>query len=287
MTEGSELDRPHDTPSTGGPAPRDARRCVAAIIPAKDEADRIGATIAAVHGIDGVDLVVVVDDGSSDDTADVAAAAGAVVVRHDENRGKAAAVATGARRVAQEEVSENSGRPPRALLLVDADLGGSAASLGVLVPPVLLGEVDLTIATLPPQARGGGRGRVVRFARRAITHLTGFRPAQPLSGQRCISRQAFEAAQPLASGWGIEVGMTVDVLRAGYRVREVPCDLEHRVTGADWSGRAHRARQGVDAARALARRELPRLPKDAEKAVTTAARWAWAQRPGRHAPERR
>ena len=39
---------------------------VAAVIPAKDEADRIAATVRAVRGIPGVDLVVVVDDGSSD-----------------------------------------------------------------------------------------------------------------------------------------------------------------------------------------------------------------------------
>ena len=55
---------------------------VVAVIPAKDEADRIAATVAAAAGLPGVDLVVVVDDGSSDGTADLARAAGAVVARH-------------------------------------------------------------------------------------------------------------------------------------------------------------------------------------------------------------
>ena len=70
---------------------------VAAIIPCKDEADRIAATVRAVRGIDGVDLVVVVDDGSTDETAARAHDAGAHVVRHTENSGKAAALDTGVR----------------------------------------------------------------------------------------------------------------------------------------------------------------------------------------------
>ena len=58
---------------------------VAAIIPCKDEADRIAATVRAVRGIDGVDLVVVVDDGSTDETAARAHDAGAHVVRFGTN----------------------------------------------------------------------------------------------------------------------------------------------------------------------------------------------------------
>ena len=74
----------------GAKAPRDQR--VAAIIPAKDEAERIAATVRAVRVIPHVDLVLVVDDGSEDDTQHVARAAGAVVVRHSQNRGKASAM---------------------------------------------------------------------------------------------------------------------------------------------------------------------------------------------------
>lgn len=229
---------------------------VAAVVPAKDEADRIAATISSIRDIAGVDLVVVVDDGSSDDTGRIAAASGAIVVRHPANRGKAAAMASGARRVAQEDVTEGlaSGRP---LLFVDADLEASAANLAPLVPPVILGRADLAIANLPPQQTpGGGRGRVVRLAQRGIHSLTGFRPVQPLSGQRCISRAAFDAASPLARGWGVEVGMTVDVLTGGLTVVEIPCDVQHRVTGSDWRGRVHRARQLRDVALALAARSL-------------------------------
>lgn len=234
---------------------------VAAVIPAKDESARIAATVAAVRRLDGVDLVVVVDDGSSDGTADIARAAGADVVRHSRNRGKAAAMATGAGHVARLESSagRNGTTGARPLLFVDADLEASAANLAVLVEPVAQGEADMAIATLPPQRTpGGGRGLVVRLARDGIERLTGFRPVQPLSGMRCLTRRAFDAASPLAGGWGVEVGLTVDVLLAGMKVVEVPCELHHRVTGPDWHGQVHRARQYRDVALALAHRRLRR-----------------------------
>jgi hypothetical protein len=235
---------------------------VAVVIPAKDEADRISATVRAARGIEGVDLVVVVDDGSSDATATLAREAGAEVVRHARNRGKAAAMTTGAAEVARLEQQEGRTGPAaarRPLLFVDADLESSAANLGVLVPPVTEGRADMTIATLPPQkTAGGGRGFVVRLARGGIEQLTGFRAVQPLSGMRCLSREAFDAATPLARGWGVEVGLTVDVLLAGMRVLEVPCELHHRVSGSDWRGQVHRARQYRDVALALGLRRLRR-----------------------------
>ena len=239
---------------------------VAAVIPAKDEGQRIAATVRAVRSIPGVDLVVVVDDGSSDATGELARAAGAEVVRHARNRGKAAAMSTGAAYVARHESVElttsaapSGRRTPRPLLFVDGDLENSAANVGVLVPPVLEGRADMTIATLPPQkTAGGGRGFVVRLARRGIEGLTGFEAEQPLSGMRCLSRAAFDSATPLARGWGVEVGLTVDVLLAGLRVEEVPCELHHRVTGSDWRGQVHRAKQYRDVALALAQRRARR-----------------------------
>lgn len=235
---------------------------VAAVIPAKDEADRVAATVRAVRGLPGVDLVVVVDDGSSDATAEVAREAGAEVVRHARNRGKAAAMTTGAGWVARHEAVEGrvgGSDDRRPLLFVDADLEDSAANLGVLVTPVLEGTADMTIATLPPQrTAGGGRGLVVRLARSGIEELTGFVAAQPLSGMRCLTRAAFDAASPLARGWGVEVGLTVDVLLAGLHVQEVPCELHHRVTGTDLRAQLHRAAQYRDVGLALARRRVRR-----------------------------
>jgi glycosyltransferase involved in cell wall biosynthesis len=234
---------------------------VAAIIAAKDEAARIAATVAGVRRIEGVDLVIVVDDGSSDATARLAGEAGAVVVSHSRNRGKAAAMATGARAAADLDRRQRSASGlARELLFIDGDLEDSAANMAVLVGPVVSGEADMTIAVLPPQATsGGGHGFVVRLARNGIKRLAGWTSAQPLSGMRCISRQAFAAASPLARGWGVEVGLTIDVLGAGFRVLEVPCDLQHRVTGSDWRGQVHRARQYRDVWLALAVRRVRAL----------------------------
>lgn len=232
------------------------RTPVAAVIPAKDEADRIAATIAGARAIDSVDLVVVVDDGSRDTTGTLARAAGAAVVRHRRNRGKAAALASGAAYVAR---LEGAATPRHLLLFVDADLEASAAGLGVLVPPVASGQADMSIAILPPQERpGGGRGFVVRLARSGIASLTGWTATQPLSGMRCLTREAFDAASPLAAGWGVEVGLTVDVLTAGARVAEIPCELHHRVTGSDWRGQLHRSRQYRDVWLALTARRFGR-----------------------------
>jgi len=236
---------------------------VGVVVPAKDEAARIASTVAALVASSRVAAVVVVDDGSTDDTAARARAAGADVVRHGRNRGKASALETGAARLAVLEArsrghaaATGTGWP---LLFVDADLGDSAGNALVLAEPVLDGEADLAIAVLPPQARpGGGRGFVVRLASRGIVHATGWTPTQPLSGMRCLTREAFEAARPLAHGWGVETAMTIDLLTAGYRVVEVPCDLQHRVTGADWHGQLHRMRQYRDVARGLAVRRARR-----------------------------
>ena len=98
---------------------------------------------------------------------------------------------------------------------------------------------------------------MVRLARRGIKRATGWTATQPISGNRCLNRPAFDAAVPLASGWGVETGLTIDLITSGYRVIEVPCELHHRVTGADFGGQLHRAAQYRDVWRALLARRLP------------------------------
>lgn len=248
---------PSGTDGAPAPDPEGPARApdqVAAIVSAKDEAERLGATLEALREIATVDLVVVVDDGSTDTTLAIARAHGAQTVRHEQNLGKAQAMTTGAQTVAHLEAQDGPHRSdiPRALLFVDADLQESAANLGSLCVPVLAGEADMAIATLPPQkTTGGGFGFVVRLARNGIDQLAGRTMTQPLSGMRCLTRQAFEAALPLARGWGVEVGLTVDVLRNEGRVVEVPVELHHRVTGRGLRAQAHRLKQYRDVAAAL------------------------------------
>ena len=288
--------------SAAGPLTAHRPERVAVVIPAKNEAERIEATIASARGIPGVDLVVVVDDGSSDATSAVAMGADALVVRHKTNRGKAAAMATGAQMVAIQEGAERAdggedfseelhaeprspghtgplpviddrASEPRALLFLDADMGESAAAAQPLVEAVLGEGVDMAIALLPPQSGAGGMGVVVRTARRGILRATGWEATQPLSGTRCITRETWDACQPLAPGWGVETSLTIDALTAGFWVKEIPADLHHRATGNDLRGRLHRAAQLRDVLRALARtRHLsPELEEEAAAAETPAA----------------
>jgi hypothetical protein len=100
---------------------------------------------------------------------------------------------------------------------------------------------------------------VVSLSGAGIERATGWRPAQPLNGQRCLTRAAFEAGRPLAAGFGVETGLTIDLLRRGLRIREVEVPLAHRATGTDWRSQLHRARQFADVARALIPRLVPSM----------------------------
>lgn len=228
---------------------------VAVIIPAHNEARQIAATVRSCRALPGVDLLVVVDDGSDDYTQDHARSAGAVVVRHSVPRGKASALETGVKVAAMRDVADGL---PRHLLFLDADLGESAVEATALIETVQMGEVDCAIAVLPKQKGAGGHGFVMNLARKAIAKATGFRPQAPLSGQRCITREAVNEAMPFAHGWGVEVGMTIDLLVKGFTVQEVPCNFTHRATGNDLSGHLHRADQFKDVWRAVTVRKLHR-----------------------------
>lgn len=230
------------------------------MIPARNEEQRIAATVTAVRGLPHVATVIVVDDGSTDRTGEYAAGAGAIVVRHDRNRGKSAAIESGVNALGV--IEQRDHRPESGIiLLLDADLGETAANAAPLIGPVVAGEADLTIGVLPQQstddgAPAGGMGLVVNTARRGIAELCGFQARAPLSGQRCLTRRAFELASPLAAGWGVETGMTIDIVRAGLTVREIDVELAHRATGNDLAGQLHRARQLADVTRALTARGM-------------------------------
>jgi glycosyltransferase involved in cell wall biosynthesis len=226
---------------------------VAVVIAAFNEADRVGATVTAAKALPGVDAVVVVDDGSRDATARVAREAGARALRYARNHGKAMAMMVGAREVAELDRR----RPedgPRHLLFLDADLGATAGCAGPLIEPVAAGEADMTVAVFVNRVKLGGHGFVVRLASAGIRRATGWTPAQPLNGQRCLTRAAFEAARPLARGFGVETAMTIDLKRAGMRIVEVDVEMTHRATGTDLPAQLHRARQFADVAVALATR---------------------------------
>ena len=204
-----------------------------AIVPAFDRADTVGATVTALRTVPDVLDVIVVDDGSRDRTAAAAAAAGARVIELARNRGKAAAVAAGI---------AASGAPD-VYLLIDADLGGSAALASDLLQPIALGEADMTVAVLDTPDGQGGLGLVKGFAARVLRSETGLEMAEPLSGQRAVRGPLLRSLQ-LAPGFGLEIGLTLDAADRGARISEVEIGFSHRQTGRDLSGFAHRARIG-------------------------------------------
>lgn len=199
---------------------------LAVLIAARDEEARIGQTVEALRAAFPEAEIVVADDGSRDSTAAAARRAGARVVRLP-RLGKGQALT-----LAEREA------PPGALLLCDADLEGDLAPL--------LDGADLSIAAFA-ERQGGGFGIAKRAARVLVRALSGFEAREPLSGQRALSPAAREACFPLAPGFGCEVRMTIDAIRAGLRVEERELPLRHRATGRDTGGFAHRGRQLLEA----------------------------------------
>jgi hypothetical protein len=204
-----------------------------ALVAARNEEERIADTVQALRSL--CDEVLVVDDGSEDRTASLASEAGARVLVVPESVGKGGALEGALARI--DTVDE--------YLLADGDLGASAKEAGPLLEEIRTGRADLAIGALPRDPRHGGFRLVKRAASRAIETVCGFRAEEPLSGQRALSRTAMEAVRPLSEGFGVEVGITIDAVRAGLRVVEIPVALEHVPTGRTPAAFGHRARQGL------------------------------------------
>jgi glycosyltransferase involved in cell wall biosynthesis len=217
---------------------------VAVLIPAYNEEDLIGQTVQAASGMPGVCEVVVIDDGSEDETPFVAHEAGARVIQMDRNLGKGAAMNRGVAETNSEIV-----------LVIDADLGPCAAETYRLIEPLAADQADMSIAVMKaPPGHKGGFGIVLKLARWGIRKYGGLVVRAPISGQRAIRRKLIEDIGGFEKGFGVETALTIDALRKGYRIVEVPLPLNHRVSGRNLKGFMHRGHQFVDIARALWRR---------------------------------
>ena len=219
------------------------------IVTARDEQERIAGTLLALSTAFPGAAIVVADDGSRDRTPAIARAHGAAVIQA-RRRGKGAAATRAATAVLQ---GFGPGASHAVVLLCDADLGASAAGLGPLVAAVAAGEGELAVAAFSRRV-GGGFGAAVGFARWALARETGLALRAPISGQRALRADALAAVLPFAHGFGMELGMTIDATRGGYRVVEVELDLEHRPSGRTPAGFLHRGHQAVDLLRVFATR---------------------------------
>jgi len=193
------------------------------LVAARDEERQIGETVEALRAHFPQAAIVVADDGSRDRTAAVAEAAGARVIKLG-RRGKGQALT-----VAEKQLEAGP------LLLCDADLRGDLRRLTE-------SRADLAIAVFRMR-EGGGFGLAKRAARSLIWLRCGRALREPLSGQRWLSPRARAAVFPVAMGFGVETRMTIDAVRAGLEVEELELGLEHRATGRDLRGFAHRGRQ--------------------------------------------
>jgi glucosyl-3-phosphoglycerate synthase len=213
------------------------------IVAARNEAGRIAGTLDALAAAFPGARLLVADDASTDGTSAIAMGRGAWVVSRGRPHGKGANV-TAAAQAAVGEFEDDT-----IVLLCDADLGKSAGSLWDLAEAVESGDCDLAVASFA-DPRGGGLGITLGYARRAVERHSGARLAAPLSGQRAMRLSTLRALLPFADGWGLETGMTLDAVRAGFRLREIQLPLEHRVTGWRPAGFLHRASQLRDIRRA-------------------------------------
>lgn len=212
---------------------------VTVIIPAYNEQEYIHDTVRSIWSIPEIRDILVVDDGSTDRTADLARRAGARVLSLCRNRGKGEAL--------NEAVRTVSG--PVALL--DADLGETAKEARLLIIPILEKKADMTIARFPQRGGKAGFGLVKTLAKKGIKFYTGLETEAPLSGQRAMTEKVLRGVTPFASGFGVEVTLTIEACRRGYRILEVPVDMRHNESLRNFNGFMHRGRQFWHVAKAF------------------------------------
>lgn len=215
---------------------------LAVLIAARNESDVIAETIGSLADAFPGAALWVADDASDDGTAEAAMAAGARVVRRGRSHGK------GGNMTACAQAMLSDPELPELVLLCDGDLAASAGRLGPLINAVRAGECDLAVAMFARRV-GGGFGVALGFSAWVIRRRCGFRPRAPISGQRAMRLEVLRAVLPFAPSYGMETGMTIDAVRAGYRLGEYEVELSHKATGKTLGGFIHRFRQLIDFAR--------------------------------------
>lgn len=210
-------------------------RVVSVIIPAYNEENRITNTLYALKSINIINNIYVIDDGSTDDTYFKAASVkGVDVIRLKKNSGKGCALSEGV---------ELALKHSDIIAFVDADIEGSATEVEKLILPILKDDADVTIAKFPPAKRKGGFGLVKKLAREGVYFNTGIRIDTVLSGQRAFKKEVLEQLNSNYTGYGVELGMTIDILNKGYSIKEVDVNMCHNETGRNISGFIHRGKQ--------------------------------------------
>jgi glycosyltransferase involved in cell wall biosynthesis len=202
---------------------------VTVLVTARNEADRIGDTLAALGEAFPGAPVVVADDASTDDTAALAESLGATVLRLPFNVGIGGAVQTGFR-FALAEGYDTAVR-------LDGDGQHDASELATLLAPLARGEADLVVgsrfvdpgsAYRPPWARRIG----IRLFARLVSLLGGERVTDTTSGFLALDRVGIELFAAEYPHDYPEVEATLVALRSGLRLAQVQVHMRERETGA-------------------------------------------------------
>jgi glucosyl-3-phosphoglycerate synthase len=214
---------------------------VSVCLPARDEAPTIGGIVREIRSAlvgdaqgDGlVDEVVVIDDGSTDATAAVAGAAGATVVAETDVLPEAGP-GSGKGNALWKSLYTCRGD---VICWIDADLANfRAESVVKLLEPILLDPDTLLVKASYARSFEGaptGGGRVTELVARPLLSLLFPKLAdiaQPLGGEYAARREALEVL-PFVEGWGVELGLLVDVVSRFGRDAVTQVDLgtrEHR-----------------------------------------------------------
>lgn len=189
------------------------------VLPAKNEAAAVGATVARLRELLPDAEVLVVNDGSSDATATVAADAGARVVSHPYSKGNGAAIKTGARAAGGDVI-----------VFMDADGQHDPADIPRLLALIESGH-DLVVGARQKGSQASvGRGLANGFYNRLASWMTGHRVEDLTSGFRAVRADKFrEFLYLLPNGFSYPTTSTMAFFRAGYSVAYVPIHAARRI----------------------------------------------------------
>jgi glucosyl-3-phosphoglycerate synthase len=211
---------------------------ISVCLPARDEEPTVGHIVATVRRtlmetVPLVDEVVVIDDGSLDSTADVAAWEGARVLAVDDVLPEAGP-GSGKGNAMWKSLHVTSGD---IVCWVDADIRNFGHHFVTgLLGPLLTDDATAFVKGYyrrPLHGEPSGGGRVTELVARPtlsvlFPELAGF--IQPLSGEYAGRRTLFESV-PFVEGWGVEIGLLIDIVRAVGLDATAQVDLgvrEHR-----------------------------------------------------------
>lgn len=197
----------------------------AVILPAYNEAGRIGATIAGIRQFSSADIIVV-NDGSDDDTAAEGSAAGAIVISLPFNLGYGGALQTGFKYALRKGYAY--------VVQMDADGQHDPAYILPLLEAVRAERVDVTLGSRflgegeysPTLAKRIG----MIFFRKIASCLTGQRVTDPTSGFQALGRKALQLyASEVYPVDFPDADVLILLHRLGLRFIEVPVKMNPNI----------------------------------------------------------